>query len=98
MEKKEWGIGRQTEEMEELYEEDGINGRKKRKVKEGSLTFFLFFFPNLFQRNKIRNTGRMGKTEPQRKEKQMKSKTSRLNYGRVKISGNRKKLKTGRKI
>lgn len=31
MKKKEWGIGRQTEEMEELYEEDGINGRKKRK-------------------------------------------------------------------
>lgn len=90
MEKKEWGIGRQTAEMEELYEKDGINGRKKRKVKEGSLTF-LFFFPILFQRNKIRNTGRMGKTELQRKEKQMESKTSRLNYGRVKISGNRKK-------
>lgn len=44
MEKKEWGIGRQTEEMEELYEEDGINGRKKRKVKEGSLTFFFSSF------------------------------------------------------
>lgn len=44
LEKKEWGIGRQTAEMEELYEKDGINRRKKRKVKEGSVTFLFSSF------------------------------------------------------